>query len=285
MDKKIFLLAGLPRSGNTLLSAILNQNPDIYSSPLSSAPGLLAIVDEVSQVSEHALRSKENVERLENIKTSFMDTFYKDVDKKIICDREKNWALPNYFELAKKYIGQDVKVIFTVRDILEIITSLIAVNGPKYLSEAVHPNNARNFYLANYFNENDIICEYLMTPINFIHRYMFAAYNGMLPENKNNFLFVEYNDLVDNSQETMNKIYDFIGEPRFNHDFNNIKKVEFDNDVATGDSVRMHDVKPTIQRSGLDPKNTLSEYMINKYSGMEFWKENSLLKVSDTKNF
>ena len=39
--KTYHLLAGLPRSGNTLLSAILNQNPDIYSSPLSPITGML----------------------------------------------------------------------------------------------------------------------------------------------------------------------------------------------------------------------------------------------------
>ena len=33
--KSIYFLGGLPRSGNTLLSALLNQNPDIYVSPLS----------------------------------------------------------------------------------------------------------------------------------------------------------------------------------------------------------------------------------------------------------
>ena len=34
-NKKIFFLAGLPRSGNTLLTSILNQNPDIACTPNS----------------------------------------------------------------------------------------------------------------------------------------------------------------------------------------------------------------------------------------------------------
>ncbi|MFZ9410466.1 MAG: sulfotransferase domain-containing protein, partial [Burkholderiaceae bacterium] len=31
--------------------------------------------------------------------------------------------------------------------------------------------------------------------------------------------FVEYDDLLDNPQDTMEKIYDFLEEDYFNHDF------------------------------------------------------------------
>jgi len=34
-NKKIFFLAGFPRAGNTLLTSILNQNPDIGCTPNS----------------------------------------------------------------------------------------------------------------------------------------------------------------------------------------------------------------------------------------------------------
>jgi hypothetical protein len=35
-EKKFFFMAGLPRSGGTLLSSILSQNPDVYVSPQST---------------------------------------------------------------------------------------------------------------------------------------------------------------------------------------------------------------------------------------------------------
>ena len=34
-SKKIFFLAGFPRAGNTILTSILNQNPDICCTPNS----------------------------------------------------------------------------------------------------------------------------------------------------------------------------------------------------------------------------------------------------------
>ena len=38
--KKYFYFTGLPRAGNTLLSAILNQNPSIYATGHSFLPDL-----------------------------------------------------------------------------------------------------------------------------------------------------------------------------------------------------------------------------------------------------
>ena len=43
-NKKIFFLAGFPRAGNTLLTSILNQNPDIGCTPNSI---VLEIIKEV----------------------------------------------------------------------------------------------------------------------------------------------------------------------------------------------------------------------------------------------
>ena len=44
-NQKMFFLSGLPRTGNTLLSAILNQNPDIYCTPISNFAGGLHFLE------------------------------------------------------------------------------------------------------------------------------------------------------------------------------------------------------------------------------------------------
>ena len=48
--KQYYFMAGLPRSGSTLLSAILNQNPRFYSGPSSPVvPTMLSIEQSLSQ--------------------------------------------------------------------------------------------------------------------------------------------------------------------------------------------------------------------------------------------
>ena len=47
--KQYFYFTGLPRSGNTLLSAILNQNSDIYATGHSFLPDLLFAIKNAEQ--------------------------------------------------------------------------------------------------------------------------------------------------------------------------------------------------------------------------------------------
>ena len=44
--KTFYFMAGLPRSGSTLLSSILNQNPRFYSGPSSPVLGAMYAVEE-----------------------------------------------------------------------------------------------------------------------------------------------------------------------------------------------------------------------------------------------
>ena len=46
MTKKYYFMSGLPRSGSTLLSTLLNQNPEIYSGPSSPVLGIMVGVHE-----------------------------------------------------------------------------------------------------------------------------------------------------------------------------------------------------------------------------------------------
>ena len=63
-NKKQFVcLSGLPRTGSTLLSAILNQNPDIYSSPLSPMVQILSNYDNILKI----IDEKENIVNCENV--------------------------------------------------------------------------------------------------------------------------------------------------------------------------------------------------------------------------
>ena len=46
MNKKYYFMAGLPRAGSTLLSSLLNQNPNLYSGPSSPVLGAMYTVHE-----------------------------------------------------------------------------------------------------------------------------------------------------------------------------------------------------------------------------------------------
>jgi sulfotransferase len=115
MNKTYHFLAGLPRSGNTLLSAILNQNPDIYSTPLSPLPTFMWEFANSAGNMEQTNRNTENQIKAEIFLSSFMDNYYKEVEKPVVIDREKAWGTPANLNIIKQYITPTPKIIFTDR--------------------------------------------------------------------------------------------------------------------------------------------------------------------------
>jgi sulfotransferase len=274
MDKTYHFLAGLPRSGNTLLSAILNQNPIIYSSPLSPLPTLMWDYECSLDYMEQVNRNEENKSRAKKLLSSFFDTFYQDIDNPVVIDREKDWPTPANLNLIKNYVTPNPKIIVTVRDILEIIASFIAMDNG-YLKINTANSNA---FFNNYRSSNDSIAEYLMKPNGDIDKALLGVASAFYPENKGMFHIVEYNDLVANPEETMSGIYKFLELPDYKHDFNNIEKIESDNDVVLGLPENLHDVRKSLSKSSTST-GILSDYIKHKYSNMEFWRDGSLMKV------
>jgi hypothetical protein len=73
-DKKFFFMAGLPRSGGTLLSSILNQNPDIYVSPQSTLPNTLGAAYNQYQSKEN--KDYDQFQQIYNVMEMIIPKFY-----------------------------------------------------------------------------------------------------------------------------------------------------------------------------------------------------------------
>lgn len=274
MNKTYHFLAGLPRSGNTLLSALLNQNPDIYSTPLSPLPTFMWEFANTCNRSEQVNRNTENQIKAEIFLSSFMDNYYKEVEKPVVIDREKAWGTPANLNIIKQYVTPTPKIIFTVRDILEIIASFVKMNAD-YLKRNA---DSAEYYMANYRSEKDLVAEYLMEPNGDIGKGLLSLASAFYPENKGMFHIVEYNNLVFNPEETMAGIYDFLEMPHYEHNFKKIQKVETDNDEVLGLPKDLHDIRKSLSNSSTST-DILSDYIKHKYSNMEFWREGSTMKI------
>lgn len=266
MKKQYYFLAGFPRSGNTLLSSILNQNEQVYCSPLSPVQHILRNFDENVFKNENTLRL-ENTDSIDSVGKNIIENYYATIVKPIIIDREKMWADHENLRIIKKYITLNPKIIFTVRPIIEILTSFIDI-----LSETIDRGmKENNWYYKDYLSKNDNRCEYLMRPKGPIDSVITTINEIIKPENKNIFCIINYDDIVYSPQQTMNNVYNFLELPQYNHNFNKIIKLEKDNDRVIGYPENLHEVRPTLKKISKDPKDVLSDYIINKYSNIG-WK-------------
>lgn len=259
--KDFYFLAGLPRSGSTLLTALLNQNNTIYASEVSPVASMMGFL-------------YKNIEGMESFKADYKknshincvkeipNSFYSDIEKPIVIDKNRMWGTPFHFNLAQ-LINPDTKIILTVRPILEILASIINLCNK-------NPNNNidlslqnEDFYSKYYKDLNDARCEYVMRAGGELDLALLSVANSL--NHPKNFHIVWYNNLTDNPQNELNKIYDFLGVKRHTHDLQNIKSVDKLNDVQAFGIHNLHKVKPKIEKSKTSPSESLSSYIINKY--------------------
>jgi len=269
-EKTYFFLSGLPRSGISLLGAILNQNPDIYVSPTSCVLELMYLFDRAmhTNIFYNAFPKEEFAKKTI---TRICNDWYSDIDSPIIIDKDRGWPM---WLGAAEMITKDIKIICPVRSILDIISSFILLNRKSSETENYDMGQSLREYGTRFIDNK--YCDELMgieQPGN-----IGAPLNGLAqlfignPELFQNIIhLVEYEDLISDTKNIVNKIYDFLQIPNYEHDYDNIK-----NDIRENDNIHgmptLHEVRPTISKSKNNPLEVLDKNIIKKYSGLEFWR-------------
>jgi sulfotransferase len=271
--KTFYFMAGLPRSGSTLISSILNQNPNIYSSANSPMCGMMFNLERSILASEqYSAYPKPQV--MSNTVLGIINGYYSDTEKNIVIDKSREWSMPEHFAVLLRNLPYEPKIILPVRSITDILASFISLVGknpgkPNFIDSEINSRQEFNFYRP----PNDTRCDHLMRPKGLIDNALYGIAYALQPENKKYFHFVEYDDLVNSPKEEIDKIYEFLGIDKFDHDYYNIEnRIKEDDNVygLTG----QHDVRSSVSRRNIDKNNVLSQYVINKYSGQEFWRNN-----------
>jgi len=117
--RRTYFISGLPRSGSTLLAALLRQNPRFHahmSGPMGSI--FDALLGSMSGSNEFSLFISD--EQRQRILRGAFTSFYADMAKEVVFDTNRSWCgrLP-----ALKTLFPDLKMIVCVRDIAWVIDS------------------------------------------------------------------------------------------------------------------------------------------------------------------
>lgn len=270
-ERKYYFMAGLPRSGSTLLSAILNQNPRFYSGPSSPVTGLMLSVEQ-ELLHDELYRAYPKPQQASQLVANIITHYYGDVEKPVIFDKNRSWV--NRVGYIPGYFGFEAKILCPVRNIDEILASFIAmhrrnpyeINGKiNFLDEMLVKTNTpltddnRCFFLTS---ENGIVGQSYM-----------GIQQAIKEGNQKCLHFIEYDDLINNPEETMKRIYEFLGEEYFEHDFKNLVNLHKEDDATVYGFADMHEVRKEVGKSSIDPKELLSENVINSTRNLEFWRK------------
>ena len=270
LNKNFYFMAGLPRSGSTLLSSILNQNPRFYSGP--SSPVVATMIGLENQFSNDELfLGYPKPEQAKQIIASILPQYYSDRQEPVIFDKNRSWTvrmnyIPGYFDIQPK-------VICPVRGTSEILTSFISmmrrnpyeVNGKiNFIDEMLVKNNVPL--------TDDNRCEFIASPNGILGQSVEGLRKALMEGYDNSLHLVEYRDLVNNPKETVEKIYEFLGEELFEHDFNKLDNINRENDAQIYGFADMHDVRPTLESVSKNPEDILSPEILEKCKDTEFWR-------------
>jgi sulfotransferase len=220
---QISYLAGFPRSGSTLLCNLLAMHPNIAataSSPLcnivqnmrrqwSDDPFLLAQLDQnFEQVHNRLTRSTR----------SFMETF-SDYGKNITVDKNRGWIF-NVETL--RHLDPDFKMIICLRDLRDIYASVERRHRRSLMIE--FPDHMEH-------NHVDGRASALLEQSGIIGNIWQGIYNlGDIPDIMEHCYFWKYEDFLKNPQETMDDLFEWLGEESHEIDFDNIVQSTFESD-------------------------------------------------------
>jgi sulfotransferase len=271
MKKKYAFLTGLPRSGSTLLASILNQNPEIHSSPNSPMCGSMWELEQRIMMNE-AWTAYPKPQVLPRMITSVLESFYTDMDCSLIIDKNRHWSVPQNFYLLQRNMPFEPRIIVTVRSIIEILASFINLvhqneGGVSFIDKEIEKYRFSHFYKQP--DENR--CAVLMRPGSPTDIALSGVMFASRPENSRFFYFVEYDDLTQKTEETINGIYEFLGLEKFEHDYSSIYNKFRENDAVYG-LKGMHDVRQSIEKSKVDASRVLPQSVLSQYANMEFWR-------------
>lgn len=232
----ITFLSGLPRTGSTLLTSILNQNPEIYAGPNSALCQLMWDA-QVSCWEAEQLQNTPDIQ--DRILSAIPNIFYDGIDKNII-DKCRSWTLPANLELINKYITKTPKIIVMLRPIVDIVKSFVFVRK-----------------MNGWENPESGLLDDMSEPI---MRSLDGVFHAKSIDS-GQFLFLEYEDLVHFPKETIGKIYDFCEWEQFDHDFNSIHNKFPERDDLLG-LMGLHDIRPNLGRRKVEVE--LSEELYSK---------------------
>jgi hypothetical protein len=239
----MIFLTSLPRSGSTLLTSLLNQRPDVYASPTSNLCDTMGAAvkkwEEMKETQASNCKEKDLMRMLAAMMKARYDT------DKLVFDKYKRWAAPSVIQTLSRFT--DVKIIATVRPIAECLASFVKIAKSE---------------------NTDAFCK---SPL---AKHLFESYHTIkagYKEFPDKFLFIDYDDLVADTQIQLDRISDFVGIDKFTHDLMNVP------DSGEEDKVwgipDLHQVRKKVSKHKYSARKVLGNKLFENYQGGEFWND------------
>jgi sulfotransferase len=260
MEQAFHFISGLPRSGSTLLAALLRKNPRFHAGMTSPVGSLFSgMLDQFGAGSEFGPVIDRDTRR--RLLRGLFDSYYADqTDKAVVFDTNRLWSarLP-----AVRDLFPGARVIACVRNVAWVMDSLERLyRANPYEQTKLYGSDAER---NTVYSRLDTLAQYNRL-VGFAWSALKEAYYGAQADA---LLVVEYELLAQAPERVLRLIYEFLGEPWFEHDFCDVSYDAPAFDAALGVS-GLHRVRP---RVAVEPRRSvLPPDLFEKYAQLSFWR-------------
>ena len=263
MNRRFHFISGLPRSGSTLLSAILSQNPRFHagmSGPIGGAFNTL--LGELSGRNEYSVFVSDT--RRQRMLTGLFENYYgPEFSAEVVFDANRAWC--GRLRQLRALFPQG-KIIAWVRHVSWIIDSI---------EQLIRKNAFQPSSIFSYQPGGTVYsrAEGLANGDGMVGASYNALKEAFYGDETSRLMLLRYETLVSDPARAIVAVHDFIGEAGYPHDFENISYQADEFDLRVG-TPGLHAVRQKI--AARERMSVLPPDVLRRFENDAFWLDPSL---------
>ena len=262
----LHFISGLPRSGSTLLAALLRQNPRFHAGMSGPLYGLFnTLLGEMSQRNEFSVFI-DDAQR-QRVLNGLVRNFHQGhaPEGGVVFDTSRAWTA----KIAA--IGQlfpQAKIIACVRHVPWILDSI---------ERLVQRNMFQPSIIFDYQPGGTVYSrvEGVLSATGMVGYSYNALKEAFFGENAGRMMLLQYETLTADPKKALDAVYQFIGEPRATHNFEAIEFDASEYDRRAG-TPGLHDVRPKVSARMAKRETVLPPDLFRRFENDSFWRNANL---------
>ena len=261
-------LAGLPRSGSTLLASILAQRDDVHVTGLSDASEVIRHAHLVMPDAEN-YRAGETGQR-DALLRNALPAMYAHIDAPLVIDKSRSWGTPYYRRALAEALDYPPRILSPVRPLTEIVASFVRLcraSPDNYIDRAMISEDFHSYWRKPI---DDARVDWLLLPNGHLGSAMLGLHGAYQEDSADLFHVIEYAALTTDPLPVMRGIEAFLDLEPFDYSFSQIVGQPH-NDAEVYGIPNMHHVRERIERIDPAPETILSPYGMARCELEDFW--------------
>jgi sulfotransferase len=255
--KAVHFISGMPRSGSTLLCNILAQNPRFHCTHTSGCMDVLfGVRNSWDKLIEHRAHPEPQTKKA--VLRAILNAYYANIEKPVVLDKCRGWVA--YIEMAEEILAAKAKILVPIRPLPDILASMERLHRETSKTRQP-PAEAENYFQ---FQTQEGRCEYWCQGSNVVglahNRIKDAVQRGF----RDRMHLVKFDELTRDPAGTLQRIYEFLGETPFKHDFDNVEQVTQEDDSLHG-YVDLHTIKRKVVYTPSRAAEIIGRELVKKY--------------------